>query len=188
MPDLKYSLQMLRYPCSKKGKRGPRAASTGFTIIEILVVVAIILIAAIISIPMMTSAADMQICSAANMIAADLEYAKGMAIGSGQTFSVVFDKTAELYWIENQDGSIIEHPVKKGFTYKIDFRNDSRLDKVDIVDVDFDSTSKIKFDYLGSPYNGNNNPLNSGVIHLQAGGTTMTITVEPVTGFISISK
>jgi len=154
--------------------------------IEILIVVVIITIAAMVAIPMMTSAASMQIRSAANMIAADLEYAKSMAISRGQNFSVVFDKTTESYSIKNQDGDIIPHPVKKGFDYTVDFRNDGRLNKVDIVDVDFDATSEIKFDYLGSPYNGSDTPLNSGVISLQAGGTTTTITVEPVTGFISI--
>jgi len=157
-----------------------------FTMIEILIVVVIITIAAMVAIPMMTSAASMQIRSAANMIAADLEYAKSMAISRGQNFSVVFDKTTESYSIKNQDGDIIPHPVKKGFDYTVDFRNDGRLNKVDIVDVDFDATSEIKFDYLGSPYNGSDTPLNSGVISLQAGGTTTTITVEPVTGFISI--
>ncbi|MHC4630263.1 MAG: hypothetical protein ACYS9C_03205, partial [Planctomycetota bacterium] len=83
-------------------------------------------------------------------------------------------------------GAVISHPVKKGFDYVIDFRNDGRLDKVDIVDVDFDTTSEVKFDYLGSPYNGGGTPLNNGVISLQAGGTTKTVTVEPVTGFVSI--
>jgi len=163
-----------------------RNTKSGFTLIEIIIVVVIIAIAAVMVIPMISSAAGMQIRSAANMIAADLEYAKSMAISRGQNFSVVFDKTTESYRIQNQDGNIITHPVKKGFDYVIDFRNDSRLDKVDIADVDFDTTSEIKFDYLGSPYNGNNNPLNSGVISLQAGGMTATINVEPVTGFISI--
>jgi hypothetical protein len=120
------------------------------------------------------------------MLAADLEYAKSMAISRAQYFSVVFDKNTESYWIEDQDNNVIPHPVKKGFDYVIDFQNDGRLNKVDIVDVDFDATSEVKFDYLGSPYNGNSTPLNSGVISLQAGGTTTTITVEPVTGFVSI--
>jgi prepilin-type N-terminal cleavage/methylation domain-containing protein len=157
----------------------------GFTVVEILIVAVIITIAAMVVIPMMTSAASMQIRSAANMISADLEYAKSMAISRGQNFSVVFDKTTESYSIKDQDSVIISHPVKKGFDYTIDFR-DGRLNKVDIVDADFDTTSEIKFDYLGSPWNGDNDPLNSGVISLQAGGTTTTITVEPVTGFISI--
>ena len=163
-----------------------RGISGGFTLVELLIVIAIIMIAALTAIPMMSSAASVQIRSAANMIAADLEYAKSMAISRAQYFSVVFDKNTESYWIEDQDGIVIPHPVKKGFDYVIDFQNDGRLNKVDIVDADFDATSEVKFDYLGSPYNGNSTPLNSGVISLQAGGTTTTVTVEPVTGFVSI--
>jgi hypothetical protein len=111
-----------------------------------------------------------------------------MSISRAQYFSVVFDKNTESYWIEDQDGIVIPHPVKKGFNYVIDFQNDGRLNKVDIVDADFDATSEVKFDYLGSPLNGSGGPLNSGVISLQvqAGGTTTTVRVEAVTGFISI--
>jgi prepilin-type N-terminal cleavage/methylation domain-containing protein len=156
-----------------------QSVSSGFTMVEIIIVVVIIAIAAMMAVPMMTSAAGMQIRSAANMIAADLEYAKSMAISRGQNFSVVFDKATESYRIENQDGDVIAHPVKKGFDYVIDFRKDGRLDKVDIADVDFNATSEIAFDCLGSPDNG-------GDITLQAGGMTVNIIVEPVTGFISI--
>jgi prepilin-type N-terminal cleavage/methylation domain-containing protein len=159
---------------------------SGFTVIELLIVVVILAIAAMTAIPMMTSAGSVQIRSAANMVAADLEYAKSVAIARGQKFSVVFDKNAGSYSIKDQAGNVIAHPVKKGSNYVIGFR-DKGLDKVDIADVDFDGTSTVKFDYLGSPYNGNNNPLNRGVVELQAGGKTITITVEPVTGFISIA-
>ena len=169
---------------TSRATTGRLEGACGFTLIEVLIVVVIIAIAAMTVVPMVSSAASVQIRSAANMIAADLEYAKSMAISRGQRFSVVFDKDTESYSIRNQAGAIIAHPVKKGFNYVIDFRNDSRLNKVDIANVDFDATSEIKFDYLGSPYNGNDNPLNSGVINLQAGGATATITVEPVTGFI----
>jgi len=188
MPGLTYLPARSRYlslgadaRSDLRGKRG------GFTLIEILVVVVIIAIAAMTVIPIMTSAASVQIRSAANMIMADLEYAKSMSISRGQRYSVVFDKAAESYRIEDQDGAVISHPVKKGFDYVVDFRNDGRLDKVDIVDVDFDTTSEVKFDYLGSPYNGNGTALNSGVISLEARGTTATVTVEPVTAFISIA-
>jgi len=165
-----------------------RNTNSGFTVIEIIIVVVIIAIAAMMAIPMMASAAGTQIRSAANMIAGDLEYAKSMAISRGQNFSVLFDKAAESYRIENQDGNVIAHPVKKGFDYVIDFR-EGRLDKVDIADALFDpgSSNTITFDYLGSPYSGTgtSDPLNSGAISLQAGGTTATVNVEPVTGFIS---
>jgi prepilin-type N-terminal cleavage/methylation domain-containing protein len=187
MLDLTCPQARQRYSCFRRNTGYDlRGISGGFTLVELLIVIAIIAIAALTAIPMMSSAASVQIRSAANMITADLEYAKSMAISRAQYFSVVFDKNTESYWIEDQDGNVLPHPVKKGFDYVIDFQNDGRLNKVDIVDVDFDATSEVKFDYLGSPYNGNGTPLNSGVISLQAGGTTTTVTVEPVTGFVSI--
>jgi Tfp pilus assembly protein FimT len=163
-----------------------RAANSSFTLIEIVIVVVIIAIAAMMAIPLITSAASFQIRSAANIIAADLEYAKTISISRSESFSVVFDKTTESYQLKDQSGVVIPHPVKKGFDYIVDFRNDGRLSKVDIYDVDFNATSEIKFDYLGSPYDGANNPLNTGVVSLRAGQQTATINVEPVTGFISI--
>ena len=161
--------------------------NSGFTVIEILIVVVILAIAAMTAIPMMSSAGSVQIRSAANMVAADLEYAKSMAIARGQNFSVVFDKDTDSYSIKDKTGNVIAHPVKKGSNYVIGLR-DKGLDKVDITDVDFDGTSTVKFDYLGSPRNAAGNPLGSGVITLRAGGATIRITVEPVTGFISIEN
>ena len=169
-----------------------RNTSSGFTVIEILVVVVIIAIAAMIAVPMMTSGASMQIRSAANVIAGDLEYAKSMAISRQNIYAVVFDKDNDSYQIEDPSypiedpDRIIDHPVKKGFKYLVSFRDDNRLNKVDIDTVDFDGNNKVSFDYLGSPYNGTGNPLNSGVITLRAAGIPMTIHVEAVTGFITI--
>jgi Tfp pilus assembly protein FimT len=156
---------------------------------EILLVVLIIAIAAMIAVPMMGSMDSVQIRSAANMIAADLEYAKSMAISRQNYYSVVFDPAGDCYEIHDPDG-IIKHPVKKGFDYRVNFSSDSRLDKVVIESADFDSSSTITFDYLGSPYSGSGtspNPLNSGTISIRAGDFTETISVEPVTGFISIT-
>jgi len=192
MLSLAYPQARLRYSYYRKNTGYDlRGINSGFTLVELLIVIAIITIAALTAIPMMSSAASVQIRSAANMLTADLEYAKSMAISRGQYFSVVFDTTAESYQIfEDQSGTLvpIKHPVKKGFDYEINFSTDGRLNKVDIVDADFDGTSEVKFDYLGSPYNGGSppTPLNSGVINLQAGGTTTTVRVEAVTGFISI--
>jgi prepilin-type N-terminal cleavage/methylation domain-containing protein len=157
----------------------------GFTLVEILIVVAIIAIAGMMAIPLMSSGGSMQVRSAANVIAGDLEYAKSLSISRGQKYGVVFDKNNESYQIEDEGGNVILHPVKKGFPYVVDFRN-SELRKVDIVAVNFDSTSKVTFDYIGSPYNGNGTPLNSGTISLQAGTGTVMVHVEAVTGYITI--
>jgi prepilin-type N-terminal cleavage/methylation domain-containing protein len=154
---------------------------SGFTLIEIIIVVVILSIAAMAAIPLMSSASDVQIRSAANLIAADLEYAKSMAISRGQYYSVVFDEGENSYGIYKVgETDPIQHPVKKGFPYVMNFSNDSRLGKVDITNINFDGISTVEFDCLGSPDEG-------GSIILNANGITATITVEPVTGYISIS-
>jgi prepilin-type N-terminal cleavage/methylation domain-containing protein len=180
-------MQGLIYPPKKichsyiesESRHDIRGSHGGFTVIELLIVVVILAIVGLTALPMISSAGSVQIRSAANMISADLEYARSIAISRGQNFSVEFDKNTESYWIEDQAGNVIPHPVKKGFNYIIDFRNDGRLNSVDITNVDFNMTATVLFDCLGSPDNG-------GTVILQADGNTKTITVEPVTGFISI--
>jgi type IV fimbrial biogenesis protein FimT len=161
----------------------------GFTLVEVIIVVVIISIAAMMAVPMFSSAGSMQISSAANIIAADLEYAKSMAITRGQNYSVVFDVTAESYKIVDQSGNVVSHPVKKGFDYVVDFKNEGRLNRVNISSVQFDpgASNTITFDYFGSPYSVTG-PLDSGNITISADGATTTITVEPVTGYITISN
>ena len=164
----------------------------GFTLVELMIVMVILGIAAAVAVPMMASAASMQIRAAGSMVAADLEYAKSMAVSRGQFYSVVFDSVNKTYEIRDPSDTVIEHPVKKGFNYVVDFSSDGRLDRVDISSVDFDGEIAIAFDYLGSPYSrdtgGTRTNLNSGTITLQAGDFTRTVMVEPVTGFISVSN
>ena len=180
MPGLIYPLKKICHSyIESESRHDIRGSHGGFTVVELLIVVVILAIIGLTALPMISSAGSVQIRSAANMISADLEYARSMAISSGQNFSVEFDKNTESYWIEDQAGNVIPHPVKKGFNYIIDFRNDGRLNSVDITNVDFNMTATVLFDCLGSPDNG-------GTVILQADGNTKTITVEPVTGFISI--
>lgn len=153
---------------------------SAFSLIEMVIVMVIMAIAAVVAIPMMSSAGTVQLRSAANMIAADLEYAKSMAISRQKTYSVVFDKNVESYQIEDSSG-IITHPVKKGFSYIINFKNDSRLSKVDILNVNFAGVSKVSFDYLGSPDN-------TGYVDIKAAGSTIRISVEAATGYITITN
>jgi prepilin-type N-terminal cleavage/methylation domain-containing protein len=164
-----------------------RMARPGFTLIELMIVVVILAIAAAIVVPMASSAGSMQLRAAGNMVAADLEYAKSMSISRGQKYSVVFDPTNGAYWVKDQNGNTIAHPVNQGSLYSVSFPNDSRLNQVNIANVSFDGTNAVSFDYLGSPFNGSGGNLNSGVIILQAGGLTKTVNVEPVTGYISVN-
>jgi Tfp pilus assembly protein FimT len=180
MPNLTYLPKGQCQRCVEEGaghdSPGPR---NGFTMIEILILAVILAIVAVTAVPMLSSAGTIQIRAAANMIAADLEYAKSMAISRGQEYSVDFDQDADSYQLEDQGGNVIPHPVKKGFNYIVDFQSDSRLSRVDVTGANFGGVDDVTFDSLGSPDDG-------GTVTLQANGTTVTIRVEPITGYISI--
>jgi len=165
----------------------------GFTLIEIIIVVAILAIAALLAIPMLSTAADTQLRSAANMIAADLEYARSMAISTQQKYSVVFSSTNESYEVRDSVGNVIDNPINAGSPLSIVFPNDSRLSRVVVVSADFDGDTDeaVTFDYLGSPYSGlppDDTPLSSGEIHLQADSFKMRVEIEQVTGYITIHQ
>ena len=162
----------------------------GFTLVELIIVVVILSIAAMIAVPMVSSAADMQVRSAANQIAAHLDYAKSMAITHQQSYSVVFDVPNKSYQVQDEGGNPIEHPVNPGL-FVVNLSN-SGLDKVDITDASFDDDpdKAITFDYLGSPCSGKNTDfplLDSGQIILQANDFSITVGVEPVTGYVTMS-
>jgi type II secretion system protein H len=156
------------------------AGLRGFTLIEVIVVIVIISIAAAMVVPMMSSADDIQLRSAANKLAADIEYAKSMAISRGDYYTVVFDETAENYEIQDSSGTTIDHPVRKDL-YIEQFGGTSRLSKVRITDADFDGAASVTFDSIGSPDNG-------GTVTLTAGDDTIVVNVEAVTGYISTSN
>jgi len=161
-------------------RKGVFCANGAFTIAEVLIVLVVIGIAAMMVVPMFSSAGSVQVRSAANMVAADLEYAKSMAISHQGTYAIVFNKAAESYQIEDGVG-VIDHPVKKGFQYVVNFGDGTRFDRVDLYDADFGGTQRIEFDYLGSPDNG-------GTVTLEADGMTVTVNVADITGFITVSN
>jgi prepilin-type N-terminal cleavage/methylation domain-containing protein len=158
----------------------------GFTLVEILIVVVILSIAAAIAIPMLSNAASLQLDSAADLLAGDLEYARSMAITRQKIYTIEFDDAGNSYQLKNDTGTVIEHPVNIGSQYTVVFGS-GRYDKVDMTDADFDGTNLLKFDYLGSPYGGSGNPLNSGVITLKGGNNAKHVVIEAMTGLITVT-
>lgn len=171
--------------------RNIAANSRAFSLVELMIVVVILGIVGMMVVPMVSSASSMQARSAANKIAADMEYAKSLAISTQQYHSLSFNISTETYQINDQSGNPITDPINKT-NYIVDFTSDSRLNKVDITSASFDSSNAITFDYLGAPFKGTglSNPLVDGTngVTITAGNVVYKILVEPVTGYISIQE
>lgn len=167
--------------------------NNGFTLVELIVVVLILSIAALVAIPVFSSAADIQVRSAANRIAADLDYARGLAITRQKNYAVVFDAGSECYDIREAGGDVITNPLDNT-NFVVDLDADSRLGNVNIVSAVFEGVeSAVTFDYLGTPYAGNDAALTTrlnseGVITLRSanGGFVLHVNVEPMTGNVEI--
>ena len=164
-----------------------------FTLIEIIIVIAILIIASMVVGPMLSVGAETQIRSAANIIAADIDYARNMAFTTQQQYAVAFNIADNSYevgiWDDDTQTLVsIAHPVTRRESYAICFSDNSRLDRVSITSAVFDSAATIIFDYLGRPYNVSAQPLAAGGVRLDAGGLEpILIDVVPVTGHIEIS-
>ena len=161
-------------------------SARAFTLIEVIMVVVIMAIGALLIVPMISSGADFQLRAAANIITADLDYAKSLAITNQDYYSIIFDAANESYELQDADSNVVADPVRASGTVAVSFANDSRFSQVDIETVSFDSTDTVIFDYLGAPYNGDSELLSSSAIVLKAGTQTVTITVAPVTGYVTI--
>ncbi len=153
-----------------------------FTLIEIIVVVIILSIAALIAIPVFSGAAEMQLSAAADKLAADMEYAKSLAVTTQRNHKVVFDTDADSYDIWGFDSgtgtwSIVTDPVKKN-DFRVVYSQEGRLSRVGISSATF-SDNTVQFNYTGEPAEG-------GSVVLDASGSTMTVHVESGTGYISI--
>jgi prepilin-type N-terminal cleavage/methylation domain-containing protein len=172
-------------------RKNSKEVLPAFTLVEVIIVLIIVGIIAAVAVPLYSSAASVQLNTAANIITSDLEYAKSMAMSTGRSYSVVFDTSTETegYRINDSAGQVISHPVHIGASYIVSFAKDSRLNKVDIVSANFDSKNGVRFDYLGAPYawdGSSASSLNNGSIQLRAEGNPLTVKIEPVTGYISI--
>ena len=150
----------------------------GFTLIEIVVVVVILAIAAAIVVPYVVATDDLEVISAARMVACDLQYAQDVAITSQLPVTVTFDTSGESYELTNASGTLV-HPIKKS-AYVISFAAQRGFEDLDVSAAAFGGGPTVTFDELGSPDN-------SGSVTLQAGSHVYQVDVAAATGKVTVN-
>ncbi|MEO1237303.1 MAG: GspH/FimT family pseudopilin [Planctomycetota bacterium] len=155
----------------------------GYTLVEVLLVVAILGIVSAAVIPSMLTAGSMGVQAAARVIVADLLYAQNEAIAQQAPRAVVFDVANDRYQVNDEFGNALSLDWINGDAnnYVVDFTEDARFQGVTITAVDFNGGSEITFDDLGGPSSG-------GSITIVFDRRSYRIDVAEFTGRITVTK
>ena len=164
---------------------------SGFTLIEILMVVVILGIASAVILPEMSSRDDQRCASAARTLMADLLYAQNRSIAYQTRHYVQFNIATNTWQVMvdsgGSPGSVITNPIS-GMPYA-NTVGTGALSKVSLNSVNFDGNTTISFDQMGVPYSwsaaGGNVAMISGSIVFKAGTNQMTVQVSPYSGEIT---
>lgn len=155
----------------------PAGSGSGFTMIELMVVMVIIAVIAAMVVPLAFGTTGTAAMATARRVAADLEYAQNLAITTQANITVTFDTNANSYRVSNSLG-VVEHPIThQAFT--ITLGNDAGSSGVALTSA-FGTGHQVVFGPLGDP-------TPSGTIGLGGGGSNYVLTVAAVTGRVSIA-
>ena len=160
----------------------------GFTLVELLIVIAVLVIAAAIVIPSIGSAADTQAISAARILGSDLEVARSLALTTQQPHSLVFSPERQSYKVVSDYGgqayasvAAVPHPVTAGRQFDVTLNRQSGMSAVTISAVSFGGLTYVTFDSQGEPSAG-------GAVIVESGQVQMQVSVAALTGAVTVTR
>lgn len=166
-------------------KSNPTPRRGGYTLVEVLIIIAILGIAAAVVVPQMLAAGTLGVQAAARIIIADILFAQNDAIAQQRNRRVMFDPANESYSLTDNAGTVLSVNWKGGGVnnYMVDFTTDSRFQGVEIVSANFGGVTPttLEFDALGSPLNG-------GTVEIEFQDQRYRITVASFTGRVTVQK
>ena len=159
----------------------------GFTLIELVMIIAILGILAVALMPKTTAEPRVRLEAECKKIALDLRYAQEMALAQQVRFGISFDTANEAYFVYRVNIATKARDPQTRNNFDVSFSQLNEFKGIDISSTNF--SNKVEFDSTGAPYDGNGVILSSqGVINLQTvgGAYSRTVRIEPKTGKVSI--
>jgi prepilin-type N-terminal cleavage/methylation domain-containing protein len=178
-----------------KPTRARRAAS-GYTLIEVLIVVMILGIAAAVVTPNLSQASVFRIQAAVRTIVSDMTFAQMDALGYQEQRAIVFDVDNNEYTLVEVQGSTIDVDTDALYDikgpqqrYRVSLDQEVFGD-VTIESVDFDGDNVLIFDELGGPVAtpGTSTLSDGGSIVIAGPQSRFRIDVAAFTGRITVTQ
>jgi prepilin-type N-terminal cleavage/methylation domain-containing protein len=170
-----------------------RRASTGFTLIEILIVVTLLGLAGALVVPYMGRSDSLQTQAAVRAIVADMSFAQFDAMANQTVRRVEFDvDNNEMRLLggdfttgDPADTYVLEDPLKNGKQFILTF-GDDRFGGTRIQSVDFDGNTFITFDEVGGPVDEAFQPSAGGTVRIEGPNALYEIQVGAFTGRVTV--
>ena len=182
-----------------------RRGRSGYTLIELLLVVALLGLAATLLIPNLVGRDAMRVQAAVRKIIGDLSFAQSDALAHQEYRRVHFYADGRGYAIERvtqatyatpfdpDTADYILDPISSttgaGGRFITDFSIDTRFEGVVITAVDIDNgESHLVYDPLGGTLRAGELPGAGGTIQLTSGTDVYEISIAPFTGKLSVAR
>jgi prepilin-type N-terminal cleavage/methylation domain-containing protein len=174
--------------------REPTSPS-GFTLIEMLIVVAVLGIAGALVIPSMGSVHVLRVQTSIRTVVSDLTFAQADAIAFQEKRAVVFDLPNNTYSVVSVPGSTIDlnnrlfYPGGPGGRYTVDL-NAPQFGGAAIHGVNFDTQPYVIFDDLGTPVRSltDDRPGLGGSVFISGSSQLWQVVVEAYTGRVTVRR
>lgn len=172
------------------------ALSRGFTLLELLAVVAVFGIAGALLIPSMGATGVLRIQAAVRTVISDITFAQSDAVAFQERRAIVFDTETSTYRVVMIPGDEIDidtntmyDPTQKSGKYIINFNHEA-FGGARISDVNFDGGNSLIFDSLGGPVAdpATDEPGSGGTVTITGADSTFIVTVEAFTGRVSVAR